>query len=221
MYLLVSLAPRLSTPPTMAAIGPDEAVSIEAVGGPQATTYGELTSIGFRQLFGDLGESDKFVDLGSGTGKLVMQAVRELGVDSAAGVELSPTRHGLALAQRAACEPRVARRTTFLCGDAAGDEAARMLETATAVWLSNLCFDERLNRRIVARLEASPTVQRIWALRLLPEVPRGFDIESARPAECSSRQASQTGLLPMPGHPCVSYIRTSFLGRTPRGSSSV
>ncbi|EOD31843.1 hypothetical protein EMIHUDRAFT_231257 [Emiliania huxleyi CCMP1516] len=139
----------------MAAIGPDEAVSIEAAGGPQATTYGELTSIGFRQLFGDLGESDKFVDLGSGTGKLVMQAVRELGVDSAAGVELN----------------------------AAGDEAARMLETATAVWLSNLCFDERLNRRIVARLEASPTVQRIWALRLLPEVPRGFDIESARLAE--------------------------------------
>jgi hypothetical protein len=67
------------------------------------STYGEITPLGTRQLFGAMGLLDRipdpfaahFVDLGSGTGKVVGQAVLELSstIDRATGVELSPSRH--------------------------------------------------------------------------------------------------------------------------------
>jgi len=84
------------------------------------STYGEITSLGARQLFGAMGLLDyprnqqhlrrwqqqrqqrqperpvHFFDLGSGTGKLVGQAVLELppgAIERATGIELSPSRH--------------------------------------------------------------------------------------------------------------------------------
>jgi len=82
-------------------------VSMIARGKP--STYGEITSLGARQLFGAMGLLDcqsshkhqrqppiHFFDLGSGTGKLVGQVVLELpneSVKKATGVELSPSRH--------------------------------------------------------------------------------------------------------------------------------
>jgi len=76
------------------------------------STYGEITPLGVRQLFGVMGLLDRtdtanaadssaahFVDLGSGTGKLVGQAVLELSstLGRATGVELSPSRHASAI----------------------------------------------------------------------------------------------------------------------------
>ena len=73
------------------------------------STYGEITPLGTRQLFGAMGLLDRttapdsfaahFVDLGSGTGKVVGQAVVELSskIDKATGVELSPSRHQSAI----------------------------------------------------------------------------------------------------------------------------
>jgi len=75
------------------------------------STYGEITSLGARQLFGVMGLLDcpqqkqelppiHFFDLGSGTGKLVGQVILELPHDrviSATGIELSPSRHESAI----------------------------------------------------------------------------------------------------------------------------
>jgi hypothetical protein len=89
------------------------------------STYGEITPLGARQLFGAMGlydynryrkgqhfDSDAddddgahFYDLGSGTGKLVAQAVLELSspllgkttLKKATGIELSPSRHQAAI----------------------------------------------------------------------------------------------------------------------------
>ena len=77
------------------------------------STYGEITPLGTRQLFGAMGLLDRttpdsfashFVDLGSGTGKVVGQAVLELSstIDRATGVELSPSRHESAIRAKAA-----------------------------------------------------------------------------------------------------------------------
>ena len=76
------------------------------------STYGEITPLGARQLFGAMGLLDcpriqlqqsrehkrpvHFFDLGSGTGKLVGQVVLELppgNIERATGIELSPSRH--------------------------------------------------------------------------------------------------------------------------------
>ena len=79
-----------------------------ALGKP--STYGEITPLGARQLFGAMGLFDyprkqqrrpaHFFDLGSGTGKLVGQVVLELPndtVERATGIELSPSRHESAI----------------------------------------------------------------------------------------------------------------------------
>lgn len=77
------------------------------------STYGEITPLGARQLFGAMELLDDstrkhehqlspghFFDLGSGTGKLVGQAILELPnkrVEKATGIELSPSRHECAI----------------------------------------------------------------------------------------------------------------------------
>ena len=67
-------------------------------------TYGEITSLGGRQLFHymDLTKSSNqpihFIDLGSGNGNLVMQAYLEVqDLNKVQGIELSSMRHELAI----------------------------------------------------------------------------------------------------------------------------
>mmetsp|Transcript_28497 Transcript_28497/g.73012 ORF Transcript_28497/g.73012 Transcript_28497/m.73012 type:complete len:210 (+) Transcript_28497:25-654(+) len=187
---------------------------VQKIGGPKAATYGELTDIGFRQVFDDiLKESDSFVDLGSGTGKLVLQAAVEYGVEKSVGVELSETRHAKALKARSSMPAHVQMATSFLCADAAGDEAAATLATATSVWVSNLCFDEAMQHRLLACIEKSPSIQVVAALAAFPRSPCGFELWG----ECVLAQTTWTNAIPseliasgaLPGHPCVRYRRRS------------
>lgn len=80
------------------ALSKSDESALERAGGPTAHTYGEMTPLGFRQLAARLGLSstDVFVDCGSGTGRLVLQAAKEYGVRRAIGVELSSSRHDVA-----------------------------------------------------------------------------------------------------------------------------
>lgn len=73
--------------------------AVEACAGPGAAGYGELPAGEAARLFGwlRLRPDDVFADLGSGTGKLVLQAAFETEVGRALGVELSRFRHEAAL----------------------------------------------------------------------------------------------------------------------------
>mmetsp|Transcript_56197 Transcript_56197/g.111581 ORF Transcript_56197/g.111581 Transcript_56197/m.111581 type:complete len:217 (-) Transcript_56197:48-698(-) len=76
-----------------------EDAAIEAIGGEFAATYGEITERGFTTLGQrlNIGPSDHFIDLGSGLGRLCVQAARDFGA-CAFGVEYAASRHKLALA---------------------------------------------------------------------------------------------------------------------------
>eukprot|EP00966_Prymnesium_polylepis_P131372 3038771-Prymnesium_polylepis.2 len=78
----------------------EESDEIRALSGRQADHYGEITPKGFSELGLRLGldSSDSFADLGSGTGKVVLQAVSDFGCRSGVGVELARSRHEVALA---------------------------------------------------------------------------------------------------------------------------
>lgn len=102
----------------------DQARLAEA-GGARAFSYGEVTTLGFRQLATRMAltPADSFVDCGSGTGRLVMQAHKEFGVKSSIGVELSSSRHRIALDLLAASESATKSsrsRTSKRRGGAAG-----------------------------------------------------------------------------------------------------
>ena len=135
------------------------------------STYGEITTLGTRQLFGAMGLLDgnpntspvcHFVDLGSGAGKLVGQAVLELSdktIQRATGIELSSSRHQAALsAKRSLLEwvenAKKSENTSTLSIDAneietkmeliEGDLFDVDLSTATHIYVASLCFPDTL-----------------------------------------------------------------------------
>eukprot|EP00547_Thalassionema_nitzschioides_P015232 CAMPEP_0194255072 /NCGR_PEP_ID=MMETSP0158-20130606/33576_1 /TAXON_ID=33649 /ORGANISM="Thalassionema nitzschioides, Strain L26-B" /LENGTH=240 /DNA_ID=CAMNT_0038993321 /DNA_START=163 /DNA_END=882 /DNA_ORIENTATION=+ len=140
----------------------------------EPATYGEITPLGARQLFGAMGLKGfssrnrplaHFFDLGSGTGKLVGQAILELPSDTierATGVELSPSRHEFAiqakeeLLERDATHHEVNR---FLTLDYCKDINDKLefiqadlfdvdISSATHIYIASLCFPDNLLNRL-------------------------------------------------------------------------
>jgi SAM-dependent methyltransferase len=106
-----------------AAISDEEKEMINAVAGPRAAGYGEMLPQGMRALIAAtrLRSNDTFVDVGSGSGKLVLQAAADAGVARSVGLELSPTRHAMAqraLDERSAQGAAFAPNVAFILGDA-------------------------------------------------------------------------------------------------------
>jgi hypothetical protein len=186
-----------------------EADLIQAAGGPKAGTYGFLTPDGF-DVFARhvrLTADDMFVDLGSGDGALVIRAAAEYGA-RAAGIELAQSRHAQAVQGRDAMPASAASRCVFVCDDAAGDAAAELLQEATVVWCSNLCFNEELQQKIASRIGAAPRVRALATLSPFPEDVRGLAQQDC-PLLCrmSWSGLAQAGYPPLPGHPCIIYLR--------------
>lgn len=102
------------------AITKAEAAEAERIGGDHAFGYGEITPLGMRTLGTtlSLAAEDVFADLGSGTGRLVLQAACEFGVCRSIGVEIVGSRHRLALAALGRA-PELAGRVVFVRGNCA------------------------------------------------------------------------------------------------------
>lgn len=162
------------------------------------STYGEITPLGARQLFGAMGllETDNFsspspknnksnnhhpsafhfFDLGSGTGKLVDQAVLEASIERATGVELSPSRHESAIQAKYALIERLQRQGTTNNNQPISSERYTNvinkleliesdlfdvdLSTATHIYVASLCFPDNLMLRLEERLRQRVTQQR-------------------------------------------------------------
>ena len=200
--------------PACTALGPlsgEEAELLQAASGPSGSTYGEITPYGFRTLMGACGlsASDSFVDLGSGAGAAVLQAAADFGVRHAVGVELAPSRHAVAIAERASAAEDVRARTSFVEGDI-GDAstAGRVLEDASVVWLSNLLFGAELMERVASLIESAPAVRVVAVLKPVERGLRGFAQDNL-PVLCqmSWTKPSDGVHPPEPGHPCVIYRR--------------
>lgn len=118
-------------------------------------TYGELTSEGaqciLRHAEGRCGGIRCFVDLGSGTGKIVLLTTMLLPkLCRSIGVELCAERHAIALAAHAEVQRcfgcKVAERAVFLHEDST--LAVATVANADVIWVSNLCLSSAVNQRI-------------------------------------------------------------------------
>ena len=210
-----------------------EEEEIEAIGGAEAATYGEITPLGFRALAARLGlcADDEFADLGSGLGRCVLQAAAEFDVRCSFGVEMAPSRHALAeeLMETAAAAP-AASRVRLLQGDCADEELwSTHLEGVTVVYASNLLFDDRLNARLARRLEGAPSVRVVASLRPFeaPACALGGGFVEATPrdliVETSWRapdDLGQPGALPAAGSLMYVYERVPHAGGTTTAASS-
>jgi hypothetical protein len=130
------------------------------------STYGEITELGSRQLFYYLhllDEKEKvvFLDLGSGVGKLVVQAYMELPrLTHAMGIELSSTRHSIAERGWNSVRPdaeRVRQMGDTPCQDATlelhrGDLFDLDVANVTHIYVASLCFSLEMMEKLGNKL---------------------------------------------------------------------
>lgn len=161
---------------------------------PRPETYGEVTSLGARQLFRQLGLTAEatqnehpeyqFFDLGSGGGRLVIQAHLEMpSVLKSVGVELSHSRHKAATSMwgklressearriRASAEESWGLRSVDPVVELhEGDLYSLDISEATHIYVSSLCFSEDMLERLVEKIELEGGRLKVLAsLRLLP-----------------------------------------------------
>jgi len=130
------------------------------------STYGEITDLGARQLFDYLGllaneEADyTFVDLGCGSGKLLVQSYMELpNVNGIIGIELANARY------RAAIDAwdRVKTEASEIRHQAGNAKTADMeiyegdlyeldISSATHIYVASLCFTDDMMRRLAKKM---------------------------------------------------------------------
>jgi hypothetical protein len=132
------------------------------------STYGEVTSLGARQLFDRMGMTTPttetsdvfFMDLGSGAGKLVAQANLELKRPKrTVGVELAPSRHQAALEARnklftisyesLSLNRPLSSTLEFIEGDLLQADISQ----ATHIYVSSLCFTTNMMRQLEEKLK--------------------------------------------------------------------
>jgi len=162
--------------------------AVEAVGGPHASTYGEITPRGFSALGHhlSLSQDDTFLDAGSGLGRAVMQAAREFRVRRAFGIELAASRHRMAIKNLEREPEDVSGRCVLINGDCADPSLwEEELEQCSVVYVANLLFDARLNSRLKRCLENTPTVRAIASLQGWQHGLEGFHVPSEVEVETS------------------------------------
>lgn len=148
--------------------------------GPNPSTYGEVTTLGARQLFYYMGmtsdetQSDDdivFYDLGMGRGKLVVQALLEINqLKKSKGVELSHTRYQAAVvAWQTILRERsisVAPQLTLYHADL----FAQDLHDATHIYVASLCFSDSMMESLAHKLADLNNLRCIATLKQLPSL---------------------------------------------------
>eukprot|EP00966_Prymnesium_polylepis_P251067 5805106-Prymnesium_polylepis.1 len=134
-----------------------------------AGVYGELTTPEtlFRAL--DLQQSDRFVDLGSGRGQIVLAAaMRAAGApESSVGVEFVPSRHEAAHSAWGRCGSLAQAKSQVKCGDALGED----LSSTTKAFLCNTTFCGELNESFARAFapDLAPKLERVGTMQPLSD----------------------------------------------------
>lgn len=138
--------------------------------------YGELTPAGVARMIDylDLGPRDVFYDLGSGSGKVVLQTAMTAPVRKAVGVELAATR--VAAAKKVL---RKARGEGLLVAKACGFRHEDILDTyladATVIYTCSTAFSVRFLAAVAKRINGLGRPLRFLTLQELVRVPPEFE----------------------------------------------
>ncbi len=148
---------------------------IDAAWGKGAAAYGEITAQSAETVLRWLAPTaiDHFYDLGSGIGRLVIQAACSSAVGKSTGIELAQHRHETALlAHRKLIESleadsraAIATRINFLQGDL----LSTPFSDATLIYVGATCFPDRLVSEIVRLAGQVQTLRKLVTTRPLDE----------------------------------------------------
>jgi hypothetical protein len=170
------------------ALSQDEEDTVDATGGSHI--YGEITCAGVDMLLAWVSarldnaaipmQRWQFVDLGSGVGRMCIQASQQWGAVRSTGVELSQARHNVAVvagerARRLGLVP-AGSALHFECEDLLLTKSLRAHSTGdggckVGVYVASLLFDDEMMVRLASLLEQSSDVRWVASLQRLPRPP--------------------------------------------------
>ncbi|KAK3287081.1 hypothetical protein CYMTET_5393 [Cymbomonas tetramitiformis] len=165
----------------------------------KAETYGEVTTVGGRQLAHALGLADDrisnsspprmvFCDLGSGVGKLTVQlALENAGLVRSVGIELNQARHQRGVSALESLE--TSGEVAFLMSEFErqqtpelelkwGDLFESDLAGVTHVYIASLCFSSDILERLGGFLDRQSTVQVVASIRRIPTLHKDGNTKS-------------------------------------------
>jgi hypothetical protein len=155
---------------------------IESISGIDGATYGEILPQGSARMLRwlQLSPMDVLFDLGSGTGRLPLQAVATTSVGRAVGVELCPRRHGIAVLAKNAWRKRMPSEDvpSFDCRlNFVHDDLLRTdLSEATVVYLGATCFTQGFVGRVARRVAGANALRAFLVTKpLLPAFASGLE----------------------------------------------
>lgn len=143
-----------------------ERLAIDATGG--SATYGEVLHSGISQLMAALSMDRRsvFYDIGSGTGRVVLQVACNSCAGKAVGVELSSTRHQQAVAALEVLEAGGTQHRPVEFHNA--DVASFPFHDGTHFFLCSTAFGAALCRRIAAKIAKLRDFRVLVTTRALP-----------------------------------------------------
>jgi hypothetical protein len=116
-----------------------------------ASTYGELTKEGLKTIIKNLRLKDKirFIDLGSGLGKVPLMMCYYFKANKCTGVELSIERHNKALDMYNKLPLKLQQKINYINDDLFNVN----LSDYNFIFISNLCFPIDINEKLAEKLK--------------------------------------------------------------------
>jgi hypothetical protein len=168
----------------------------------RARTYGELTAVGIRQLARatGLGPGDRFVDLGSGLGKVVLHLAMAVPGIEARGIEIYGARHAAAEAALTRVQALGRLAPGSQCRFEHADLRHAGLEGASVLFANSTCFPAPLLHLLARRIAAlAPPVTFATLQKLAGRAAAPFEALGEHPCACSWHRANTVFVYRLPG----------------------
>jgi len=151
------------------AIPESETSAIKQAGG--RSTYGEIVYDSLATVLQDLrvAKHDVFYDLGSGVGKVVVQAYLDFPFKKSVGIELSDDRHSKAANIRDQLNKRKLIKTDRSLEFIRGDIAKADISDATVIYMCSTCYPAELMQTLLERLADLEKGLRVITLKSFPD----------------------------------------------------
>jgi precorrin-6B methylase 2 len=169
---MLSLLKEISTSANAYAFGTSDV--IQDTNKNVDTTYGEMMEEGVSLILSKLTltEQDVFLDLGSGTGRVVLQVFLEKNIKSI-GIEFIEKRYRMAEESLCQLNEKInASKVHFIKGDFFTENWSN----ATCVFMCNTCFTEEVMDKIMARLGSCKKLRYVILLKQLEKKPDWLDV---------------------------------------------
>jgi len=147
------------------------------------TTYGEVTQEGIEKLIDAYSKQpihtyDKtrrtFYDLGSGIGKNVIVVASLIPEIKSKGIEIVKERHDMALEAHKQLKSNLKDRIEFTCGSFMDAN----FQDAAWIYISNLCFSDKLNKQLADKLHKEVGINTMIACSKKLHFPKNYNMET-------------------------------------------